>query len=98
MRLACIALLGGLLCLPVLPVIPSWPWLLLAGLAGLGLLRTLLYPLGWMLLGFTWACLSAGQALEQRLAPELDGRTLWLEGRVAGLPQQREGIWRFEAV
>ena len=96
MRLACIALLGGLLCLPVLPVIPSWPWLLLAGLAGLGLLRTLLYPLGWMLLGFTWACLSAGQALEQRLAPELDGRTLWLEGRVAGLPQQREGIWRFE--
>ena len=47
-------------------------------------------------IGFAWACISAQWALDDRLAPELDERTLWLEGRVAGLPEVREGVVRFE--
>lgn len=49
-----------------------------------------------MLLGFCWACWSAQQALDDRLAHSLDGRTLWLEGRVVGLPAVSAHGVRFE--
>jgi len=54
------------------------------------------YPLGLFFLGLCWACLSAQQALDDRLAPELDGRILWLEGTVVGLPSQDGRSTRFE--
>ncbi|WP_369959085.1 DNA internalization-related competence protein ComEC/Rec2 [Pseudomonas benzenivorans] len=96
MRLGIFALVAGLLVLRFLPSLPAvWLSALLA-LLGVSLLPSRGYPLGFFLIGFAWACISAQWALDDRLAPELDERTLWLEGRVAGLPEVREGVVRFE--
>ncbi|MFI8744123.1 DNA internalization-related competence protein ComEC/Rec2 [Pseudomonas sp. NPDC077186] len=96
MRTGMLALAVGLLSLRFLPQLP--PGLLLALLAGAGLLLLLsrFYFIGCFLLGLGWACCSAQWALDDRLAPALDGRTLWLEGRVVGLPELGEGVVRFQ--
>ncbi|WP_085675532.1 MULTISPECIES: DNA internalization-related competence protein ComEC/Rec2 [unclassified Pseudomonas] len=96
MRTGMFALALGLLCLGVLPVLPSVGWLLLLVLGGVVCACTRLWPLGVFLLGLCWACWSAQQALDDRLAPHLDGRTLWLEGRVVGLPTRTAQGVRFE--
>lgn len=76
MRTGMFALALGLLCLGFLPALPSVGWLVLLAVAGgLGLF-TRLWPLGCFLLGLCWACWSAQQALDDRLATGLDGRTL----------------------
>ena len=96
MRTGMLALALGLLTLRFLPSLPP-SWLLLVAVgAGLGLLVSRLYPLGFFLLGLAWACCSAQSALDDRLAPQLDGRTLWLEGRVVGLPEVADGVVRFQ--
>lgn len=96
MRIGMLALAAGLLLLRGLPVLPP-TWLLpILLLVGVLLLPFRSYPLGFFLLGLAWACTSAHWALEARLAPALDGRTLWLEGRVSGLPEAGEGVVRFE--
>jgi competence protein ComEC len=90
-----LALALGLLMLRFLPSLPPG-WLLLVAVgAGLGLLFSRLYPLGFFLLGLAWACSSVQSALDDRLDPQLDGRTLWLEGRVVGLPEVSDGVVRF---
>lgn len=96
MRTGMLALALGLLSLRVLPVLPSVGIIVLMALVGLGCLAWRVRPVGLFLLGLCWACLSAQQALEDRLAPELDGRTLWLEGRVVGLPAHNGRSVRFE--
>lgn len=72
-----------------------WPglapgWLIaLAGLAGAGLMLWALRPglwLGAALMGLSWALLAAARLSEERLPLHLDGRTLWVEGQVVGLP------------
>ena len=96
MRTGMIALALGLLCLRWLPALPSvgvWVALILLGLC---CLPSRAYPLGCFLLGFCWACVSAQGALDDRLSPELDGRTLWVEGRVVGLPERTAQSVRFE--
>ncbi|MFV9657208.1 DNA internalization-related competence protein ComEC/Rec2 [Pseudomonas sp. NY15366] len=90
-----LALALGLLTLRFLPSLPPGWLLWVAACAGLSLLFTRVYPLGFFLLGLAWACNSAQWALDDRLAPELDGRTLWLEGRVVGLPEVSDGVVRF---
>ena len=95
-RTGLLALAAGLLLLRWLPQLPPAGVLLVTGLLGLALLPFRCYVLGLFLLGFTWACTSAQWALDDRLAPDLDGRTLWLEGQVVGLPDVREGVVRFE--
>ncbi|MFI8735643.1 DNA internalization-related competence protein ComEC/Rec2 [Ectopseudomonas toyotomiensis] len=96
MRTGMLALALGLLMLRFLPSLPPG-WLLLVAVgAGLGLLFSRLYPLGFLLLGLAWACSSAQSALDDRLDPQLDGRTLWLEGRVVGLPEVSDGVVRFQ--
>jgi len=95
LRTGMLALAAGLLVLRFLPALPpAWLWLpmLLAGLLCLRWRRA--EPL-LFLLGLAWACLSAQWALEGRLPAELDGRTLWLEGTVAGLPELEDGRLRF---
>lgn len=95
MRTGMLALALGLLTLRFLPSLPPGWLLWVAACAGLSLLFTRVYPLGFFLLGLAWACNSAQWALDDRLAPELDGRTLWLEGRVVGLPEVSDGVVRF---
>ena len=98
MRLGMLALVAGLLVLRFLPALPPVWLLCLLPLVGLMLLPFRSYPAAFFLFGFSWACLSAQWALDDRLAPELDGRTLWLQGRVTGLPEVREGVVRFQLV
>lgn len=96
MRTGMFALALGLLCLGFLPVLPSVGWLLLLVLAGACCLPTRLWPLGCFALGLAWACWSAQLSLNDRLEAGLDGRTLWLEGRVVGLPTRTAQGVRFE--
>ncbi|AYN12035.1 DNA internalization-related competence protein ComEC/Rec2 [Pseudomonas putida] len=96
MRTGMFALALGLLCLGFLPALPSVGWLITLAACAFGSLFTRVWPLGWFLLGLCWACGSAQQALDDRLAAGLEGRTLWLEGRVAGLPARTAQGVRFE--
>lgn len=96
MRTGMLALALGLLTLRFLPVLPPGWLLVLMLLVGLMLLPWRFYPLGLYSLGLCWACVSAQSALDDRLAPALNGRTLWVEGQVHGLPQIRDGVVRFE--
>ncbi|MFZ4823899.1 DNA internalization-related competence protein ComEC/Rec2 [Pseudomonas putida] len=96
MRTGMFALALGLLCLGFLPALPSVGWLITLAACAVGSLFTRVWPLGWFLLGLCWACGSAQQALDDRLAAGLEGRTLLLEGRVAGLPARTAQGVRFE--
>ncbi|MDH0096399.1 DNA internalization-related competence protein ComEC/Rec2 [Ectopseudomonas hydrolytica] len=91
-----LALALGLLTLRFLPGLPAGWMLAVAAILGLSLLFSRLYPVGLFLLGLAWACCSAQWALDDRLDEELDGRTLWLEGRVVGLPEVSAGVVRFQ--
>lgn len=85
-RTGMLALALGLLSLRFLPELPSVGMLALLLFSGLVCLWRRWFPFALFMFGFAWACLSAQHALDDRLAPELDGRTLWMEGRVVGLP------------
>jgi competence protein ComEC len=79
-----------------LPALPPVGLMLVLPVVGLMLLPFRSYPLAFLLFGFTWACVSAQWALNDRLPAHLDGETRWLEGRVVGLPQNADGVVRFE--
>lgn len=96
MRTAMLALAAGLLLLRFLPQLPPLWGCLTIGLLGMVLLPSRWRLLGCFLIGVGWACLTAQWALVDRLPPDLDGRTFWLEGRVTGLPDVRSGVVRFE--
>ncbi|OLS62161.1 DNA internalization-related competence protein ComEC/Rec2 [Pseudomonas putida] len=96
MRTRMLALLSGLLCPVFLPVLPSVGALVIFAVLGFLCLWRRVFPLAFFLFGLCWASLSAQSALDDRLARELDGRTLWIEGRVVGLPEQDGGRVRFE--
>ncbi|MCU1729072.1 DNA internalization-related competence protein ComEC/Rec2 [Pseudomonas sp. 7P_10.2_Bac1] len=96
MYLGMLALASGLIALRYLPAIPAIEWVCLMLVAGLVLLVLRVYLVGLFLLGLSWACVQGQWALDDRLSPALDGRTLWVEGRVVGLPQPSEGVVRFE--
>ena len=76
MRTGMFALALGLLCLGLLPALPSVGWLLALAACAAVSLFTRVWPVGCFLLGLCWACWSAQQALDDRLAAGLDGRTL----------------------
>lgn len=96
MRTGMVALAAGLLVLRFLPALPP-VWLMLAmPVVALMLLPFRTYPLAFFLFGLTWACVSAKSALDDRLPERLDGQTLWLEGKVVGLPGTVDGVVRFE--
>lgn len=96
MRTALLALAAGLLLLRFLPQLPPvWVSVLIC-LVGITILPSRCRLLGCFLVGVGWACLSAQWALTDRLGQDMDGRTFWLEGRVIGLPDTRDGVVRFE--
>ncbi|WP_177479988.1 DNA internalization-related competence protein ComEC/Rec2 [Pseudomonas sp. HMWF032] len=96
MRTGIFALVAGLLVLRFLPALPPLWLLAVLPVAGLMLLPFRSYPIALFLFAFTWACVSAQWALDDRLVQQMDARTLWLQGRVVGLPQLGEGVVRFE--
>lgn len=87
MHFAALAFISGLLTLRWLPVLPSTLWLTVGALLALLLLRSRYRVFSYAALGFCWACFNAHWALQDQLKPELDGRTLWVEGTVVGLPE-----------
>jgi competence protein ComEC len=91
-----VALALGLLTLRFLPALPPVGLWLLMPVLGLMLLPFRTYPVAFFLFGLSWACLQAQWALDDRLAPSLDGETRWLEGRITGLPQNADDVVRFE--
>ncbi|WP_223453164.1 MULTISPECIES: DNA internalization-related competence protein ComEC/Rec2 [unclassified Pseudomonas] len=96
MRTGMMALALGLLALRFLPVLPPvWLWLVLP-ITGLMALPFRTYPLAFFLFGISWAGANAQWALDDRLSANLDGETRWVEGRVTGLPQNNDGVVRFE--
>ncbi|MBX8468150.1 MULTISPECIES: DNA internalization-related competence protein ComEC/Rec2 [unclassified Pseudomonas] len=96
MRTGMMALAVGLLAPVFLPALPPVGLLLVLPWVALMLLPFRSYPLAFLLLGFTWAGFNAQMALNDRLPSRLDGETRWVEGRVVGLPQNAEGVVRFE--
>ncbi|WP_248768726.1 DNA internalization-related competence protein ComEC/Rec2 [Pseudomonas sp. MWU12-2345] len=96
MRTGMLALAAGFVLLRFLPQLPPGWLLLVLPVLGLMLLPFRTYPLALFLFGFSWACFQAQRALDDRLAPALEGQTLWVEGRVVGLPQRGEQVVRFE--
>lgn len=54
--------------------------------------------LALVVLGFAWATFQVERVMDDRLPAALDGRTFWLEGRIAGLPDDSDGVQRFELV
>ncbi|SFX83105.1 competence protein ComEC [Azotobacter vinelandii] len=96
LRTGMLALTAGLLVLRFLPALPPW-WLWSPMALGAAiLLAARRYSPALFLFGLGWACLSAHWALEERLPVELDGRTLWLEGLVVGLPARIDGTLHFQ--
>ena len=98
MRARMLALAAGMLLLVTLPALPSTLLLVLIAACALLALRVKAVALACCLAGFVWACVSAQWALDDRLDPALDGRTLWLEGRVVELPEQSAEATRFYLV
>ena len=96
MRTGMLALIAGLLSLRGLSELPPLGWLLPLLAVALMLLPYRLYWLGLFMLGFCWSVVLAHGVLADRLEPALDGRTLWLEGQVSGLPERREGLLSFQ--
>ncbi len=92
-----LAFTAGALLLQGLPVLPS-PLLLAAGaLLPLAVRLPGAYrPLAFLPAGFLWALLQAHLLLAAELPPVLEGRDIWLEGIVAGLPAVDERRIRFE--
>jgi competence protein ComEC len=82
------ALALGLMALRLCRYLPPVGWLLVLPVVGADATAvSYLSAGGFWLLGLAWACVQGQRALDDRLSDALDGRTLWLEGRVSGLPQ-----------
>ncbi|WP_095048626.1 DNA internalization-related competence protein ComEC/Rec2 [Pseudomonas sp. Irchel s3h9] len=96
MRTGMMALAVGLLVAVFMPALPPVWLMLLLPVVALMLLPFRSYPLAFLLFGFTWASVGAQWALNDRLPAGLDGETRWVEGRVVGLPQNSDGVVRFE--
>ncbi|WP_416423131.1 DNA internalization-related competence protein ComEC/Rec2 [Pseudomonas sp. App30] len=96
MRTAMLALATGLVALRFLPVLPGTPLLLGLVALGMALCWWRWARLGLLVLGLAWAAWQGQRALDDRLSLALDGQTLWLEGRVSGLPDNQGASVRFE--
>ncbi|UYZ85262.1 DNA internalization-related competence protein ComEC/Rec2 [Entomomonas sp. E2T0] len=96
MRIALITFIIGLLSIRFFPALPSLSACIILACVGLTLLPWRLYPLGMLLIGIAWGCYGASQTINDRLNPALDGKTIWIEGTIAGLPEQAEQVIRFQ--
>ena len=91
-------LLAGAVAAIALPALPHPAFdvaLLLAGLLFF-FRRPRWRGLAAVLVGFGWACLQAGSAMQARLPVELEGVDVQVQGRVVGLPTRSATNIRFE--
>lgn len=97
MRTGTVALLVGILVLQQFPELPARAWCVLLPplLLAAFLLPSARVPL-WVAIGFLWALLFAGTALDRRLPQALEGSDLVAEGSIASVPQQRARSARFD--
>jgi len=107
MRLWILSFMLGVGALQMRPVLPSAPWvwcgLSLVAAIGLALVRSTRWRSARrgialslaIALGFLWAAGRAELRLDDRLAPELEGREVHVIGVISGLPQVHERGVRF---
>lgn len=99
--LSIMAFVAGVCALQRMPVLPPvWPFGLLILLLIFLLWRGVRWRLLWLVLalavlGFAYADIRAGWRMADRIAPELEGQSISLEGYVAGLPQATKFGSRF---
>ena len=97
MARAGIAMLGGMLCLLLLPALPP-VWIVLFAAAPLTVFFSWQRRIRFLLFaafGFVWAWCCAQHLLANRLQSVWEGRTLTLRGWVASIPQQETDYVRF---
>ncbi len=83
--------------LPRLPV--AWQaWAVLAAGIAIWFAGWRVRWIGAALAGFGWACVMAAQVMAQRLPPVLAGQEIRVVGHVQGLPENRDGVLRFQFV
>jgi len=93
-----VAMLAGICTSLFFPVLPPWPVLVVAMVAGLVLACRLrsTKPVGVLLAGFAYAGLHATHALAIQVPTGLQGKALVLEGRIVELPLHEARRTRFE--
>ena len=96
-RIAAVALLGGVIVFQQLHTLPSpqWAWLLIISLALCFLIKPLA-PLFWAINGFLLALLHAAAIMSGALASQLIGQDIVVEGVVASIPETKNNAVRFE--
>lgn len=101
MRVFVLGFVGGVWWLQQQAALPTWPWLLLLAVAGLGLqlkksaLAIRRLALG-LVLGFVWAAGFAHWRMADALPAALEGQDVVVAGTVVGLPQAMERGVRFD--
>jgi len=97
LRLSVLAFLAGILLVQQMAALPSltWAWLLLPLALAAWRWPRFGLPLLFLLAGFLWVTLRAGNLLADRLPGELEGTDLRVEGRIADLPVANEHGLRF---
>lgn len=96
-HLYALAFLCGILAVQQMPALPSFWWaVLLVPLLALAYWRRAALPAVFLVAGALWVTLQSTLILANSLAPQLEGKDLWLEGYIADLPQTSERGLRFE--
>lgn len=97
MLLSASAFLAGTCLLLLSSSIPNTLWLVAAAAAAATMLRFgVLRYAAWIVLGYCWAAVHAGNRLEDSLPINLQGRDIQVRGTVRGLPEKLDhGTTRF---
>jgi competence protein ComEC len=99
MIFATFCFVSGVMILQNCSDLPELAWAAPASLAALTLFRRRNNALlGWILLGWAWALVTAGLAMQEQLDQKLEGRDLRVRGKVIGMPQHfdRAVVFGFE--
>ena len=97
MTLVILSFASGVLLLQLQPELPGVAWAWLGAFSAVFLIRKSVVRLPAALaLGFCWALGIAHLRIDDRLAPELEGKTIEVVGIVASLPAVSERSLRFE--
>jgi len=101
MFLCALAFLAGILLVQQQVTLPALWWGILSPVALMVALRmprarSIALPAAFFVAGVFWVSFRAGMILNDELAPELEGRDIWLVGYVDSLPRVAKKSVRFE--